>query len=184
MNHPRAEAIAESPSPLEAHFRDWHHSIVAKAYFILRNTEEAKEIAQEAYLRLAKQDYATIQNPRAWLLTVARNLSLKRLEKLHRQSGQDIHEMYDLDDDSPSPQEVTQRHEFSQLVINALQDLPLAQREVIELIYLQQLTPQEAARIMGKKTNAIYQLTHSALRSLKNILTQENTNPASARALS
>jgi len=168
------EAPSCPNSALEAHYREWHHSIVAKAYFIVGNTDDAKDIAQEAYLRLAGQNYTTIKNPRAWLLTVARNLALKRLTKKRRLADGDISERYDLDSDTPSPAELAQRKEFKQEAVQALLQLPLAQREAVELIYLQQLSPKDAALVMNKNANAVYQLTHSGLAKLKIILEQKN----------
>src|SRR3982751_5890970 len=68
-----------------------HHSreVWALAYARWMDADLALDIAQEAFLRLWRQWEAgdTIQNPRAWLLRVARNLAEDVAKSAFRRNG-------------------------------------------------------------------------------------------------
>ncbi|MEX3652890.1 MULTISPECIES: RNA polymerase sigma factor SigI [Mycolicibacterium] len=61
---------------LEAAWRDHHPYLVNLAYRMLGDIGEAEDVAQEAFLRLARADQDQLNDVRAWLTVVAGRLSL------------------------------------------------------------------------------------------------------------
>jgi RNA polymerase sigma-70 factor (ECF subfamily) len=58
--------------------------LVGLAYRTLGSVTDAEDVVQEAWLRCARTDLATIDNPAAWLTTVTSRLALDRLRALSR----------------------------------------------------------------------------------------------------
>src|SRR3954452_23869890 len=73
----------------EALYQRYSREVWALAYARWMNADTAMDIAQEAFLRLWKQWEAgeEIQNPRAWLLRVARNLAEDHAKSSFRRNG-------------------------------------------------------------------------------------------------
>ncbi|SDV47340.1 sigma-70 family RNA polymerase sigma factor [Chitinasiproducens palmae] len=76
------------PSTVESLYVDHHSWLQGWLYRRLGNLEQAADIAQDTFVRLLTTDSApaTLEQPRAFLTTVARNLvsNLWRREKLER----------------------------------------------------------------------------------------------------
>lgn len=62
-------------------FRDHEREIIGIAWRILRSVEDARDVAQDAFVRLlsAGREGVAIDNGRAWLRRVAINLAINRL---------------------------------------------------------------------------------------------------------
>lgn len=76
---------------LEAAWRDHHPYLVNLAYRMLGDIGDAEDVAQEAFLRLARADLQHLDDVRAWLTVVAGRLSLDFLRsaraRLERPDG-------------------------------------------------------------------------------------------------
>jgi len=99
----------------EQHSRE----VWALAYARWMDSDLAMDITQEAYLRLWKQweAHEEIQNPRAWLLRVARNLAEDYAKSAFRRNGTQPPELLNgVRSSQPQPVEALERQEqFAQL---------------------------------------------------------------------
>ena len=130
---------------------------------------EAEDAAQEVFLRAfdALAGYEQGERPfRAWLFAIARNHAVDRRRRGARVEAVDPTEL----DRWRESHEQRSPLRFGWLSIERLQSLvgrlPLAQRQVLVLRYLLQLTPSEAAEVLHRSPNAVRQLEHRALRFL------------------
>jgi RNA polymerase sigma-70 factor (ECF subfamily) len=73
----------------DALYRQFSREVWALAYGRWTDADLAMDITQEAFLRLWRQfeDGEDIQNPRAWLLRVARNLAEDHAKSAFRRNG-------------------------------------------------------------------------------------------------
>src|SRR5581483_5068963 len=73
----------------DALYRQHSREVWASAYGRWMDADLALDITQEAFLRLWRQleDGEAIQNPRAWLLRVARNLAEDHAKSAFRRNG-------------------------------------------------------------------------------------------------
>ncbi|SDT13638.1 sigma-70 family RNA polymerase sigma factor [Jiangella sp. DSM 45060] len=102
--------MTEHPSgPLAEAFEAQRDRLRAVAYRVLGSHADAEDVVQEAWMRLVRQDDATIANLAGWLTTVVGRISLDllRSRRAHPETAYG-HEFADLvvtPDDDPAPDE-------------------------------------------------------------------------------
>ena len=74
-------AAAAPPDAATAVFEQHRGSLVGAAYRILSSHSDAEDVVQEAWLRWRDVDLDTIDEPRAYLLTVTTRLALNRIRQ-------------------------------------------------------------------------------------------------------
>jgi len=99
----------------------------------------AEEITQEAFLRLhrALRDGLRVNDVRAWVFRVARNLWIdsQREQQRYWTTGQEESELLDLarSDSAPDPEQQVLQHEKIRLIEEEVRRLPQLQRECMHL---------------------------------------------------
>lgn len=120
-----------------------YRRLVGQLYAVCGDLSDAEEVVQEAFTRAVAQPrrFAKVDNPEAWLRTVAVNLARTRHRRrvlgerlLSRTAGRPVHPA-DLTEDRVA-------------LVAALRRLPAAQREAIALHYLADLPVHEVARTL------------------------------------
>jgi len=66
------------------------------------------------------------------------------------------------------------KEEQAQKLRHILSQLPSRQKEVIHLVYYQQMEMTEVARLMGIQVQSVYNLLHETLKKIKNFWTDLN----------
>lgn len=139
---------SNSPDPLgsarraefESLYAQYSREVWALAYARWTDSDLAMDVTQEAFLRLWKQweQHPTedIQNPRAWLLRVARNLAEDYAKSAFRRNGTQPPELLNgVRSSQPLPADEMERQEqFAQLRA-VLDELAPADREILTLRY-------------------------------------------------
>jgi DNA-directed RNA polymerase specialized sigma24 family protein len=127
----------------------------------------AEDATAEAFARaFAHWDtVAAHPNPRAWVLRVAWNC--------YRSSWRKWESRWSADPTRPMP---LPEPWIDPDLIAAIRALPQAQREVIVLVALGELTPTQAARVLGKPAPTVRSLLFSARLALHRAL-DESTAP-------
>jgi RNA polymerase sigma factor (sigma-70 family) len=149
---PRLDSTAAAISLL---FREHNRMLIAYLTVRLRSEQEAKEVAQEAYVRLLELQNRGPQGVlRAYLFKIAGNLAIDRLR--HRRVRQRVEEQQALsedlttsrgDSDDPAKQ-LLAREQVDQLLIY-LQELPIKCQHVLNLHRLEGIPQQEVAVRLG-----------------------------------
>jgi RNA polymerase sigma-70 factor, ECF subfamily len=121
------------------------------AKWLLRNEQDAQDVVQEAYLR-AFRSFAGFRGTsgRAWLLTIVRNTSYTLLKKnraadLTTPFDEEIHAS---GHESASPATLLERAEDSELIKNAMEELPAEFREILILRHQESLSYNEIGDIL------------------------------------
>lgn len=135
----RLESNADLQS-VRAVFEASYRRLVGQLYAVCGDLTEAEEVVAEAFARAVQHQrtFERLDNPEAWLRTVAVNVSRTR----HRRSLRVVHRERDephrpaLDDERLA-------------LVAALRRLPTAQREAIALHYLADLPVHEVATATG-----------------------------------
>lgn len=138
---------------------------------ILKDVESARDCAQAAFLRLARQDSAQIASPKAWLFRVGRNLALEQIRRTKFRNDDVEADAIDWADESAvSPVDTVTASDSAMLLRQLVRRLPARQREVLELRYFAQIHFSEIGAICGDDTNNIYQLHYAGLRKLRSMM--------------
>jgi RNA polymerase sigma-70 factor (ECF subfamily) len=150
---PKSRWIVEA---LELH----ESSLIRYARWILQDLESAREVVQETFLRLCKEDPARVEGHLAqWLFTVCRNLAFDARKKEARMTplgDTEIAVAPDMED----------RRAVSQ-ILQVVETLPKNQREVIYLKFQCDLSYKEISEITKLSVTNVGFLIHSAVRAIR-----------------
>jgi RNA polymerase sigma-70 factor, ECF subfamily len=123
------------------------------ASWLARNSDDADDVVQEACLR-AFRYFGTFRggNARAWLLRIVRTTYFSWLQKnrgrqLETEFDEDMHGPHD--DAALNPEALLLQRANSELVEQAMRELPARLREVLVLRELEGLSYKEIADVVG-----------------------------------
>jgi RNA polymerase sigma-70 factor (ECF subfamily) len=131
---------------VRAVFEASYRRLVGQLYGVCGDLAEAEDVVAEAFARAVQHErtFVRLDNPEAWLRTVAVNVSRTR----HRRSMRLVHREHDgagppaLDDERLA-------------LMAALRKLPTAQREALALFYLADLPIHEVATATGATVGTV-----------------------------
>ena len=142
------------PRDLEQQLAQLHPASFAWALACCRwNAAEAEEVLQSAYLRVleGRARFSGRSSLKTWLFSVVRNVAAdgRRRRWLHEVAlGRGFGRAQQADS-VPGAAELLESKERGARVRHALSRLAVRQREVLELVFFQGLTIEEAALVMG-----------------------------------
>jgi RNA polymerase sigma-70 factor (ECF subfamily) len=138
------------------------------AAHITGDPERARDVVQEAFLRLCDQDAALIGSHLAeWLYTVCRNLAIdvKRKEKRMRLMTDEQAEAFVSDDIAPTePAEV---EDSLSHVMRAMRALPTNQQECIRLKFQHGMSYKQISQVTNLSVTNVGFLIHTGLKALR-----------------
>jgi RNA polymerase sigma factor (sigma-70 family) len=120
-----------------------YRRLVAQAYAVAGDRVEAEDAVQEAFARAvaAGDRFRRVDNPEAWLRTVALNVLRRRWRRASLFRA--------LTPRLATPADVPGISEDHVAVVEGLRSLPFQQRETLALFYLGDLSVQEIAATLG-----------------------------------
>ena len=146
--------------------------LIRYATWLLGDAEMARDVVQETFLRLCREDPARVDGHlAAWLFTVCRNLALDTREKASRSTPLEDAEapvVYDFDGQHDARQALGR-------VLDVLETLPRNQREVVYLKFQGGLSYKEIAAITALSTSNVGFLLHKAVRAIRTHLGDQPT---------
>jgi RNA polymerase sigma-70 factor (ECF subfamily) len=176
------------PAQFESFMRNYQNMVFSTAMRLVANAAEAEDISQEVFLKAYERFPELKDSPTAggWLRTVARNLSLNHLERYRARwsffseifGGRDEEEEREVDFAAPSDlAEELEQSDAHELVEQALQKLPPAQRVPLVLFHLEGLSYEEiAAKLrvsLGKVKTDIFRGREALRKKLSSTLADE-----------
>lgn len=144
--------------------------VMAHAYRLLGDRDEAEDVAQEAMMRLWRiapdwrQGEARVTT---WLYRVVANLCTDRLR---RRRGVDIDSVPEPQDDAPGADQALLQKARADALQAALGQLPDRQRQAVVLRHIEGLSNPEIAAIMEIGVEAVESLTARGKRALTDLL--------------
>lgn len=143
------------------------------ARWLTRNTQDAEDVVQEAYLRAFRFFNAFRGgNARTWLLTIVRNTCYNWLEKKRSgETGAAFDEQKHTDIvESQDPETLLLRKADAQSLHHALEELPTAFREVLVLVEFEGLSYKEVAEMLGIPIGTVMSRMTRARHRLRDFL--------------
>ena len=122
------------------------------ARWLTRNTQDAEDVVQEAYLRAFRFfEGFRGESERTWLLKIVRNTCYTWLQKNRAWEATTPfdEEIHSSGIESHSPETLLLRNADRELVNQALEELPPLFREVLVLLELDGLSYNEIAEVLG-----------------------------------
>ncbi|HWL64322.1 MAG TPA: sigma-70 family RNA polymerase sigma factor [Steroidobacteraceae bacterium] len=136
---------------VERLFRDHNEALVRYLTLRLHSRQEAREVAQEAYVRLLQLERSDVSSfLRAYLFRIAGNLAIDRLRRRATELRAHEAELFSgLFERPPEPEAVALERERVEQVRGILQELPEAVREAFLLFRTQEMDQATIARRLG-----------------------------------
>lgn len=141
---------------------------------ISQSFAEAEEMAEETFLKLYtdKPNFSGKSTFKTWLFSVGRNTALYYMRKRKRLHETSIEENYDISDKEDIENSHIKAEDRKQL-LHAMEKLSPDYRQVLYLVYFENFTNTETAKIMGKNERQIRNLLYRSKGTLKDILLRE-----------
>lgn len=158
----------------EALYQRHNREVWALAYARWMDADAALDIAQESFLRLWKQweTGEDIQNPRAWLLRVARNLAEDYVKSAFRRNGTMAPQLMNgVHSKEIQPLELLERQEAFAQLRAILDQLPQGDRDILTLRYALDYDAQQIADILEINATAVHMRLSRARQRLADRLT-------------
>lgn len=134
--------------------RRFQGRIYALAYYYVGNAEEARDLAQEVFVRIYTRLDACASDEAfvPWMIRLTRNMCIDRLRRMKARPqsiGTPVDEMTDLQAAGPNPAEQFQINSTKRLIHRALEKLGRISREMILLKEIQGLSLEEVSNLLG-----------------------------------
>ena len=146
-------------------------------FFLLRflpTVEDAEDAAEDAFVELLLHRYRENRGAslKTYLFTVGRNKALNQLKKRKRRAELSALEP-GLGTEAAALEERLCRDEEQRHLLTAIDGLPPDYREALHLLYLEELSLDEAARVMKKNKKQLENLSYRAKKALREKLGKE-----------
>jgi len=170
-------ALAGEASAFEEIVIRYQQAVFGVVFRLLRNQEEAEDIAQESFIKCYQNlDKFDQQRPFApWICRIAGNLALSRLRQLKRRRflpwEQVSFEVADLT--AADPAEALEKNEIKQKVADCIKQLNPLDQLVVFLRYYKEFSYDEIAYILQTRRNNVEVRLHRARKKLHRIF-EEN----------
>jgi len=145
------------------------------AHWLTQNSEEAEDLVQEAYVKALK-GFSSFQlgtNFRAWMYRILRNTFLNSRTGLRVTLTVPLdperHEL-ELAIENETPETTLMKRCDSQLVMNAIDALPLHYREALLLCEVEEMSYQEIAKTLSIPVGTVMSRLSRARRTLRDHL--------------
>jgi RNA polymerase sigma-70 factor (ECF subfamily) len=147
--------------------RRFQGRVYGLALFYLGNAEEARDLAQEVFLRIYRRldrctDDATFV---PWMIQITRNASIDRLRRIKARPvavSVPVEEMYDLASPGAQPDEELQRSRKRDLIRRALEKLSRINREIVVLKEIQGQSLETIASFLNLPLGTVKSRSHRA----------------------
>ncbi|SDS63734.1 RNA polymerase sigma-70 factor, ECF subfamily [Nocardioides scoriae] len=109
----------------------------------------------------------------AWLMTIARNLTMDHYKAGRTRLEQTTEDMNTLDTSTEGPETSVLASLTHEALLTALTELPTEQRECLVMRFLQGLSIAETAEVLGRSAGAVKQLQLRGVRNLAKALPED-----------
>ena len=149
---------------------------------ITRNREDAEEVSQDSFARAFFHVDSFRGDSRfyTWLARIAINQALMKLRTRRRRELQHIYPdtseqvqfCAEVADETPTPEQQYSQKEFQRILASAMEELPMASREVLQLREVEERSTAETARILGLSISAVKSRMLRGRQKLRQALTK------------
>lgn len=130
-------------------FREHNRALIRFLMNRLRSSEEAADVAQEAYARMLQlHSLGTVSYLRAFLFKTAANIAIDRLRFQKAQSRRTENQFFDMAAEASAEQWASDDEELN-LTTAYIEELPPQYREVLLLSRFEPLSTSDIAKRMG-----------------------------------
>src|SRR6476469_2825771 len=148
MQSVQAKAAKIDGAEMDALLQRFERPLLQYATRILGDSDRARDVVQETFVKLQKEKREQIDDaPAKWLFTVCRNGALNICRKEKRMTYLDQELLETRESEQPAPFERLEQKEASGFLLKILGTLPPRQQELIQLKFQHDLSYQKISEI-------------------------------------
>jgi RNA polymerase sigma-70 factor (ECF subfamily) len=170
-NSKNRSTIDEYENRLAGLYEEYYDKLAHYVYVRIGNKEEAEDIAGEVFLKALKslKSYKEQGIPmQGWLFRIAHNLTVDYIRKADKRRTVPMDSVILTGEDNPVDA-AEQNIEFER-VTEAMKQLTIEQREVINLRFFGGLTSKEVGDILSKSDGAVREMQRAAIEKIRGIM--------------
>ena len=150
----------------------WHLKFCKKAFYIVKDPDIAKDIAQESWNTIINK-LNTLKEPKSfgsWSLRIVHTKAIDVLRAKQRRSKNRRLMRFEIVDGEP----YTAHDELMQELLLTIEKLTVEQQQVVRLFYLKECSLAEIAQLLNIKKGTVKSRLFHAREKLKTILKNRN----------
>jgi RNA polymerase sigma-70 factor, ECF subfamily len=138
------------------------------AHSVLRSRSDAEDVVQDAFVRVLehRSKLPEVREMRVWLVRIAWNLALDRRRKIRPDQMDKVFAQSLVATSTPADQALNEAQQMSR-VLNEMEKLPDAERNVLLLSAIEELGTAEIAMVLKKSESAVRALLFRARTRLR-----------------
>jgi len=155
--------------------RDYKDGLILYLKGFVTNIYTAEELAEDTFFRLMikKPKFSGKSSFKSWLYAIGRNVAIDYVRHNSKLLYTPIHDMETYIKDETDLEQSYIKGERRILIYRALEKLSNDYRQIIWLVYFEELSNKEASLVMKKSARQIRNLLYRAKLSLKSELEKE-----------
>lgn len=156
-------------------FDEYADKIYEFAKYSLGNAEDAEDLVQEVFMRVYRTwGHKELDNPGAWIWTIARNLIRDAYRRRSRHKEQPVADLERWTPEARGPDTLVE-------VEDVLMELSDLERQVVFLRLIQDMPVEATATALGSSSINVRVTLHRAIRKLRVLLTDDAAVPTLQR---
>jgi RNA polymerase sigma-70 factor (ECF subfamily) len=155
--------------------RDYKDGLILYLSSIVGDIHTAEDLAEDTFVLLGtkKPKDKGKSSFRTWLYTIGRNIALDYLRKVSRRQEVTVDELPEVRDDGEDIELSYIKEERRLTVHRAMEKLKPEYRQVLWLVYFEEFSNKEAAKVMGISVHNAETLVYRARKALRSQLEKE-----------
>jgi RNA polymerase sigma-70 factor (ECF subfamily) len=172
---PMPQARAGEPAAWDALFRRYQLPLYVYVFELVHNEQASLDIVQETFIAAARHIGGLREDDKfgSWLFGIAHQKCIQRWRRQRREEVllDEVPESPDEFEDSPD--DLLIRREQETEFMNLLNQLPLPQRSVLLLHFVEDFSLEEVARITETQLGTVKSRIHYAKKLLRKLLEEK-----------
>ncbi|MER1956247.1 MAG: RNA polymerase sigma factor SigX [Solibacillus sp.] len=164
----------------------YHQDVFNFLFYLVKNRTAAEDLSHEVYVRVLKsyERFEGKSSEKTWLFSIAKNVAIdyfrkKQVRDKHAFTAFDW-ETEQLVSQSPSPEQFVELNEQLRHMLDALEQCSGDQKMVVIMRFIQDLSIQETAEVLGWTQGKVKTTQHRALKQLRQLLEQQDGKEANS----
>lgn len=155
--------------------RDYKDGLILYLCAFTNDINTAEDLAEDTFVKLGikRPKDSGKSSFKTWLYTIGRNLAIDYIRKNSKHSEVPLDSCYQISSDEKSLEEAYIQEEEKLAVHRAMRKLKPEYRQALYLIYFEDFSNKETARIMKKSVHATETFLYRARLALKDELLKE-----------
>ena len=155
---------------------EYYRNILFFIQRMVKDPELAKDLTQETYVKvLEKKDYDTIENKKAYIYRIAKNLVIDKIRKKQKYTEIIYNEETNCIPKEEEIEAVLNKKDDQMLLMQCIKYLPKRNKEAFILNVIKGYTRKEVAQIMNISLNAVEKnIARAAIKIQENLKEKGN----------